>query len=218
MSWRNSPSNSDRWRITCPGHVAVSRRDGRVQPSVAGSHSGRGAERNGTKTPRGKKGTRRRTDGRRRPVGTAATPRWRLWHSLTSAVRTPWSSKKQIVHLTADRRGRADRSPQAPPTPPAAGRPGQGALVGAAGGPRRRCDGRAGGRAGGETWSTYVRSSGESRRPESIARTTKGWMYERSARPWAEVSRSRRGCGRGQPSPGADVGGVSPVPAQMWAG
>jgi hypothetical protein len=30
--------------------------------------------------------------------------------------------------------------------------------------------------------------------------------------------RARRRCGRGEPSPGADVGGVSPVPAQMWAG
>jgi hypothetical protein len=29
--------------------------------------------------------------------------------------------------------------------------------------------------------------------------------------------RSRRGCGRGAPSPGADVAGVSPVLAQMWA-
>ncbi len=27
-----------------------------------------------------------------------------------------------------------------------------------------------------------------------------------------------RGCGRGEPSPGADVGGASPVPVQMWAG
>jgi hypothetical protein len=25
-------------------------------------------------------------------------------------------------------------------------------------------------------------------------------------------------CGRGEPSPGADVAGVSPVPVQMWAG
>ena len=33
-----------------------------------------------------------------------------------------------------------------------------------------------------------------------------------------EVGRSRRRCGRGEPSPSADVGGVSPVPAQMWAG
>ncbi len=32
---------------------------------------------------------------------------------------------------------------------------------------------------------------------------------------WAE---SRRRCGRGGPSPGADVAGVSPVPAQMWQG
>ena len=31
-------------------------------------------------------------------------------------------------------------------------------------------------------------------------------------------ARSRCRCGRGEPSPGADVGGVSPVPVQMWAG
>jgi hypothetical protein len=30
--------------------------------------------------------------------------------------------------------------------------------------------------------------------------------------------RSRRRCGRGGPSPGADMGGVGQVPAQMWAG
>jgi len=28
--------------------------------------------------------------------------------------------------------------------------------------------------------------------------------------------RSRRRCGRGEPSPGADAGGVGPVPVQMW--
>jgi hypothetical protein len=32
---------------------------------------------------------------------------------------------------------------------------------------------------------------------------------------WAE---SRCRCGRGGPSPGADVGGVGPVPVQMWEG
>jgi hypothetical protein len=33
-------------------------------------------------------------------------------------------------------------------------------------------------------------------------------------------SRAQSGCrcGRGEPSPGADVGGVSPVPVQMWQG
>jgi hypothetical protein len=31
-------------------------------------------------------------------------------------------------------------------------------------------------------------------------------------------AQSRRRCGRGEPSPGADVGGVSPVPAQMRQG
>jgi hypothetical protein len=30
-------------------------------------------------------------------------------------------------------------------------------------------------------------------------------------------AQSRRRCGGGEPSPGADVGGVSPVPAQTWA-
>ncbi len=30
--------------------------------------------------------------------------------------------------------------------------------------------------------------------------------------------RSRCRCGKGAPGPGADVGGVSPVPAQMWVG
>ncbi len=29
-------------------------------------------------------------------------------------------------------------------------------------------------------------------------------------------AQSRRRCGRGGPSPGADVGGVGPVPAEMW--
>ncbi len=31
-------------------------------------------------------------------------------------------------------------------------------------------------------------------------------------------AQSRRRCGRGEPSPGADVAGASPVPAQMWLG
>ncbi len=31
-------------------------------------------------------------------------------------------------------------------------------------------------------------------------------------------AQSRRRCGRGGPSPGADVGGVDPVLVQMWAG
>ena len=34
---------------------------------------------------------------------------------------------------------------------------------------------------------------------------------------WAGRAQSRRRCGRGEPSPDADVGGVSPVPTQMWA-
>jgi hypothetical protein len=38
------------------------------------------------------------------------------------------------------------------------------------------------------------------------------------AQMWAGGAQSRRRCGRGEPSPGADVGGGSPVPAQMWAG
>ncbi len=33
--------------------------------------------------------------------------------------------------------------------------------------------------------------------------------------PWAQ---SRCGCGRGEPSPGADVGLVRPVPVQLWEG
>ncbi len=33
-----------------------------------------------------------------------------------------------------------------------------------------------------------------------------------------KVVQSRRRCGWGEPSPGADVGRVSPVPAQMWRG
>jgi hypothetical protein len=32
------------------------------------------------------------------------------------------------------------------------------------------------------------------------------------------LARSRRRCGRGEPSPGADVAGVRPVPPQMWHG
>jgi hypothetical protein len=32
------------------------------------------------------------------------------------------------------------------------------------------------------------------------------------------LARSRGRCGRGEPSPGADVAGVRPVPAQMWPG
>ena len=31
-------------------------------------------------------------------------------------------------------------------------------------------------------------------------------------------ARSRCRCRRGEPSPGADLGGASPVPAQMWVG
>ena len=31
-------------------------------------------------------------------------------------------------------------------------------------------------------------------------------------------TQSQRRCGRGGPSPGADVAGVSPVPVQMWEG
>ena len=38
------------------------------------------------------------------------------------------------------------------------------------------------------------------------------------ARAAAAWNRFRRRCGRGEPSPGADVEGVSPVLAQMWAG
>ena len=30
------------------------------------------------------------------------------------------------------------------------------------------------------------------------------------------LAQSRRRCGSSEPSPGADVAGVSPVPAQMW--
>jgi hypothetical protein len=32
----------------------------------------------------------------------------------------------------------------------------------------------------------------------------------------AGASQSRRRCGKGEPSPGADVGEVSPVPVRMW--
>jgi hypothetical protein len=39
---------------------------------------------------------------------------------------------------------------------------------------------------------------------------------ERSFRP--PQPESRRRCGRGEPSPGADVGGVSALLALMWAG
>ena len=35
---------------------------------------------------------------------------------------------------------------------------------------------------------------------------------------WQGRGQSRCRCGGGEPSPGADVGGVSPVPVQMWAG
>jgi hypothetical protein len=38
------------------------------------------------------------------------------------------------------------------------------------------------------------------------------------AQMWQGGAQSRRRCGRGEPSPGADVAGGSPVPAQMWAG
>jgi hypothetical protein len=38
------------------------------------------------------------------------------------------------------------------------------------------------------------------------------------AQMWEGRAQSRRRCGRGEPSPGADVGGASPVPAQMWDG
>jgi hypothetical protein len=51
-----------------------------------------------------------------------------------------------------------------------------------------------------------------------------GADYEvRSLRPvllqmWAGRAQSRCRCGWGEPSPGGDVGGVSPVPVEMWAG
>ena len=35
---------------------------------------------------------------------------------------------------------------------------------------------------------------------------------------WQRRAQSRRRCGRGEPSPSADVPAVSPVPAQMWQG
>jgi hypothetical protein len=35
---------------------------------------------------------------------------------------------------------------------------------------------------------------------------------------WEGRAQSRCRCGRGEPSPGADEGGVSPVPALMWEG
>jgi hypothetical protein len=35
---------------------------------------------------------------------------------------------------------------------------------------------------------------------------------------WWGWARSRRRCGQGEPNPGADVAGMSPVPAQMWPG
>jgi hypothetical protein len=39
-----------------------------------------------------------------------------------------------------------------------------------------------------------------------------------SRRMWRRRAQSRCRCGGGEPSPGADVAGVSPVPAQMWRG
>ena len=35
---------------------------------------------------------------------------------------------------------------------------------------------------------------------------------------WVQPSQSRRRCGSGERSPGADVAAVSAVPAQMWQG
>jgi hypothetical protein len=40
-------------------------------------------------------------------------------------------------------------------------------------------------------------------------------LYGEGCAPGTAQSRCR--CGRGEPSLGADVGGVIPVPAQMWA-
>ena len=48
------------------------------------------------------------------------------------------------------------------------------------------------------------------------------WMWWRraqsshSAQSWQGRAQSWSRCGRGQPSPGADVAAVSPVPVQMW--
>jgi hypothetical protein len=44
-----------------------------------------------------------------------------------------------------------------------------------------------------------------------------GNVYLRTALPHRSA-KSRCRCGRGEPGPGADVGGVSPVAVQMWAG
>ena len=38
------------------------------------------------------------------------------------------------------------------------------------------------------------------------------------AQMWEGWAQSRRRCGRGVPSPGADVAGVSPVTVQRWEG
>jgi hypothetical protein len=59
----------------------------------------------------------------------------------------------------------------------------------------------------------------DGRRPSSALRRKHG-RGRRSPRINAGEGQiqSRRGCGWGEPGPGADVGGVSPVPVPMWAG
>ncbi len=49
------------------------------------------------------------------------------------------------------------------------------------------------------------------------------WWWSRPAGPvpeqmWQGWAQSRCRCGRGGPSPGADVGGVGAIPEQMWQG
>jgi hypothetical protein len=67
---------------------------------------------------------------------------------------------------------------------------------------------------------THARSGGRPRSMCTCARTA--WSRARrepTCLPCSDTAgQSRRRCGRREPSPGAHVGGVSPVPAQMWPG
>jgi hypothetical protein len=53
----------------------------------------------------------------------------------------------------------------------------------------------------------------------SVVREAQGGPAATGGREYAmPLSHSRCRCGRGEPGPGADVAGVSPVPVQMWQG
>jgi hypothetical protein len=82
-------------------------------------------------------------------------------------------------------------------------------------GRRRHGPGRRGGRRRAGLWLRHVRVH-----DRHIVRVDRpvDWRLHRSARMCHGWAQSRRRCGRGAPSPGADVAQVGAVPVQMWQG